>query len=410
VGLMRHLHIGDKLDNRYEIQSRLLEGHLTNVWRAYDQHIEREVAIKTLHHDNPATRIRHEALTLGGLEHPHIVPVYDYSTTGEIPYLVMRLVSNYRLSDQLEQPVVRVQDGLRLAQRLGDAIDYLHQERVVHGDLRPANVLMGVQNQPYITNFAVALTLDDTGHAVNVGQGSRYYMAPEQYDAAFVGNSIDLYAFGIILFEVFTGRLPFGHNNIKDSLGARQQVNPQVMLPSVSEHRPDLPSGVDMILRRLTRFNPDERYATATEATDALSKVFYSGQKPIEGKIFISYARVDKEFVYSVANELRQAGIQLWIDQDIAPGANWDSSVEAALRECDMLLLIASPASMASNNVQDEWSYFLDKQKPVYTFIYQQCDLSFRLRRRQYITGTGDLLNDVAKIVDMLAGGTTTNL
>ncbi|MEO1290286.1 MAG: toll/interleukin-1 receptor domain-containing protein, partial [Chloroflexota bacterium] len=124
----------------------------------------------------------------------------------------------------------------------------------------------------------------------------------------------------------------------------------------------------------------------------------------------ISYARKDGDYVYQLARQLRRVGLDIWIDQDIDPGNNWDNTIEQALKDCSKMLLIVSPDSMRSDNVQDEWSYFLEEGKAVYPFIHQETELSFRLRRRQYITATGDLLNDVARIVDTLAGGNPTKL
>jgi hypothetical protein len=189
-----------------------------------------------------------------------------------------------------------------------------------------------------------------------------------------------------------------------------QIADADASLPSVRKIKPHLPPGVDVVLDRLTRCEPEERYSSLAEAVDELARAFYSGQASIEGQVFISYARKDKDFVYELAKELRRVGLDLWIDQDIPPGANWDKSIEKALAQCDKLLLIVSPASMVSENVQDEWSYFLEEGKPVYPFIYEATELSFRLRRRQYIMGAGDLLNDVAGIVDVLSGGTPTRL
>src|SRR5690606_33329346 len=141
--------------------------------------------------------------------------------------------------------------------------------------------------------------------------------------------------------------------------------------PPLSQTRPDLPIGVDVVIKRLTRHDPQERFHTATEASEALNHVFYSGKSNIDGKIFISYARKDSEYVHNLTKELRRIGLDIWIDQDIEPGSNWDEAIENALNDCDMMLLITTEASMSSEYVTHEWSYFMGGGKPVYPFIPQ---------------------------------------
>lgn len=108
-------------------------------------------------------------------------------------------------------------------------------------------------------------------------------------------------------------------------------------------------------------------------------------------RLFISYARADRPFAKSLTAKLDSAGIQTWIDyRDIPPGANWDQAVEDALRDCNAMLLILTPRSVQSNNVHDEWHYFLDLDKPIYPVLREACEIPFRLRRRQYVDFTAD--------------------
>jgi serine/threonine protein kinase len=238
--------------------------------------------------------------------------------------------------------------------------------------------------------------------------GTPIYMAPEQIKDETTSSAVDLYAFGIIILECFTGQQPFPIDNLNRTFYLKLQ--PELGQYSARRHRPELPMGVDVVIDRLTRTDPAERYPSAQAAIDELTRAFYSGQASIEGKVFVSYARKDQDYVHDLARQLRSIGVDIWIDQDIAPGTNWDHHIEDALAACDKMLLILSPAAVASENVHDEWSYFLERGKAVYPFVYQPCEMSFRLRRRQFITSTGDTLNDVAKIVDVLAGGIPTAL
>lgn len=404
--------IGDVLKDRYRITRRLKESPAYFFWLAKDEILDRQVSIRVRRPHTNAVMVGtflKEAQSLARLEHPHLLSIYDYGEHKNIQFLVTQYIAGGSLDAHLRRNELSSLAVLRLANHLANVIDFLHDQQIVHGDINTHNIFLDKYLHPYISN----LFLDSSRYVTKLKKvydaaderiiGMLQYMAPETHYDQELSHFSDLYAFGITLYQCFTGQVPL-HNNEPFGLAQlREQVD---SLPSVLDNQRELPISVDVVLQRLTRKKPTERYATATEAISALNKAFYSEQKNVDGKIFISYARADKEYVYTLAREMRQVGLNLWIDQDIAPGANWDSSIESALATSDMLLLIASPASMASNNVQDEWSYYLDEDKPVYTFIYEECDLSFRLRRRQYVTSTGDLLNDIAKIVDMLAGGT----
>ena len=403
--------IGDVLGGRYQIAGRIETGTLAEVWEAHDSILNRQVAVKIgwrrgddQNPFNDPELFRREAHLAAKLEHPHLLPVYDFGEHADCLYLVARHFNETLRNRLTGQPMPSL-IVLRLLQQLADAIDHLHQQgQITHGNLKPSTIVLDSQTgslHPYISDFGVA--------AVGVTNiGTPLYMAPEQVKGEATTTAVDLYAFGIIIFECFTGRTPFPEDNLNRIFFTKVQPEPQQY--SARRHRPELPIGVDVVIDGLTRMNPEERYPSAQEAVDELTRAFYSGQAGIEGKVFVSYARKDQDYVHSLARQLRNIGVDIWIDQDIAPGANWDQHIESALASCDKMLLILSPAAVASENVHDEWSYFLEHGKAVYPFVYQPCEMSFRLRRRQFITSTGDLLNDIAKIVDILAGGVPTTL
>lgn len=108
-------------------------------------------------------------------------------------------------------------------------------------------------------------------------------------------------------------------------------------------------------------------------------------------QVFISHSSKDDAFVTGLAADLREADVKTWVDHDdILPGTNWDRAVETALRDCEVMLVILSPHSVDSDNVTDEWSYFIDEGKPIYPILVQVCDVPFRLRRRQRVDFTED--------------------
>jgi hypothetical protein len=287
---------------------------------------------------------------------------------------------------------------ISLLRQIASAIDYLHERGpIVHANLKPQNIVLdvesGTQVHCFVSDFGVA--------ALGMGSvGTPIYMAPEQYEGELT-PAVDRYALGVIAFECFTCRIPFADASTTTLF--TQKLSPPEGLYSASRHRPDLPIGVDVVLDRLMRKSPADRYTTATEAIDQLSQAFLSGHTAIAGPVFLSYARADHVYAHALAGELRRVGVDLWLDRDIRPGTNWDRSVEDALERCRTMLVVMSPAAVPSENVRDEWSYFLERGKVVHPFVYQACDLPFRLRRRQYLVSTGDLLNDIARVVNMLS-------
>lgn len=396
------LEIGEILAGRYQIEELFRRGSVSELWAARDSILKRRVAIRivkpeTMKNQHYLKRFEQESQIVAILEHPHIVPIYDYGHHGERPFQVQRLVGIDSLLTwyfQRPKPIPSLL-LLRIAQQLAIVLDFIHHRRIVHRSISANTVIMDEDDLPYLINFTVAKNLDEDNVASKEDLRRYTVLSPEEKSGGDVAVAGDIYAFGLLLYSLFTGeREPkYQHNQV---------------ISKVREFRPELPIGVDVVVTRLLHSDPHQRYQLASEAVTDLTQAFYSGQSSIEGRVFISYARKDSDYVYTLARELRRIGLDIWIDQDIDPGLNWDNSIESALQTCDKMLLIVSPDSMRSENVQDEWSYFLEEGKAVFPFVYKEGEMSFRLRRRQYIISTNDLLTDVARIVDVLAGGNPT--
>jgi len=396
------LEIGEVLGNRYQVEELYRKGSVSELWAAYDRILKRRIALRIvkpelLDNRHYLKRFEQEAQFVAGLEHPHIIPIYDYGVHKERPFQVQRLVGVDSLLNwyfKQDKPIAS-SILLRIAGQIASALDFIHQRNIVHRAISANTVIMDEEAQPYLINFTVAKRL---GVETPIEDAQQYaVLSPEEKSGESVDIPADVYAFGLLLYSLFTGeREP------------EQEYNQ--IISKVRDFRPDLPIGVDLVVSRLLHSNPAQRYQSATSAIDDLFNAFYSGQSTVEGQVFISYSRRNSDYVFTLARELRRIGLDIWIDQNIDPGTSWDESIEQALKDSAKMLLIVSPDSMKSENVHDEWSYFLEEGKPVFPFIYKECDMSFRLRRRQYITGTGDLLNDVARIVDILAGGNPTKL
>lgn len=399
---------GDVLRGRYEITGTMDSGTLADIRTARDLKLDRPVTVKLVTGEvdhqakfyGPGVFLQ-EAKLASSLQHPHLLPVLDFGEQKGIEYLVMRWY-NCSLGEYIRAmeggPGMPLDETVTLFRRLAGAVDYMHEKGpIVHGNLKPKTVVLDTESSletyPFISDFGVAaLGLE--------GVGTPAYAAPEQFTEE-INPSADVFALGTMLFECLTGELPVQAANVVNLISLK--MNPREGQYSARRIRPDLPLAVDVVLDRMTRPDPAERYPTATAALDELTRMFYRGSAEVGGTVFISHARADQEYVQELAERLLGVGIPVWTDQEIPGGANWDECVEDALQKATKMLVILSPAALASVNVRDEWSYFLGVGKAVYPFVKENCELPFRLRRRQYAKSSGDPLEDVVRIVDILA-------
>jgi serine/threonine protein kinase len=399
---------GHIIGKRYKIHKLSRTGSLHEYWKAFDTTLERYVILKFLRDDyemnitsasvDPLRLFRRDASLLAQLEHPNVLPIYDIGKHENLLYVVTRDIEGLSLKEFIRDNNWSIFSIIQFATRLASAIDYIHTRNVIHGDINPNNVLIGLQEQPYLANFTMAAMREEfVRNKLSVYAGTNGFIAPEIILGETASSFSDLYSFGSVLFYCFTHSLP-----------PSSSAGNIVQHPSIQDYQPQLPLGIDFVIKRLTNVLPQQRYPNATDAANDLSRVFYSGQGDIKGRVFISYATKDKDYVHRLANELRRLNIDIWIDQDIEKGSDWGDSIENALKETDIMLLILSEASVISEYVIHEWSFFMGLGKPIYPFILHSSppkDIHSRLQRLQHIMGTDDMFNDVARIIDALAGG-----
>ncbi len=258
---------------QYRVIEHIGRGGMADVWSARDKRLNRTVAIKTvardLSHDmNPVKLFEREAQTIANLEHPHILPIYEFGDYDGQLYIVMRYVSGGSLEDLLEAGPLPPDEVIRLAKAVAQALDYAHENKVVHLDLKPSNILLDSYQLPYLADFGLATVMGPEGRAANPGSGTLLYMAPEQLTAEMVDQRADVYSFSIMLFHMMTGQLPF------DAMVplALKQMQMNELLPSVEALEPGLPPQITTILRRGTEVEIAKRPATLGEIVTAIEE------------------------------------------------------------------------------------------------------------------------------------------
>ncbi|MEK7327199.1 MAG: serine/threonine-protein kinase, partial [Chloroflexota bacterium] len=200
---------------RYEIERELGRGGMAVVYLARDPYVKRQVAVKVLPHQftsDPQFRARfqREAEIIAALEHPHIVPIYDYGEQDEQLFLVMRYMTGGSLADHVRRGPLSTTEIARIVPPLASALDKAHARGIIHRDLKPGNILFDGDGEPYISDFGIAkLTQGSTMLSGSALVGTPVYMSPEQWRGEAVDGRSDIYALGGMLYEMLSGRLPY---------------------------------------------------------------------------------------------------------------------------------------------------------------------------------------------------------
>jgi eukaryotic-like serine/threonine-protein kinase len=267
--------IGRLISGRYRLIAPLGEGGMATIWRAVDEQLDREVAVKLLRpqfSSDPgfAARFKQEARSAGGLSHPNIVSVYDYGTDGADgeQYIVMELVEGRDLSAVLrDRGALSVDDSVRVAIGVASALEVAHRKGIVHRDVKPGNILITDSGDVKVTDFGIARAVAEASMTVTgTTLGSVHYFSPEQARGDEVTGASDVYALAIVLFEMLTGRRPFEGESAAAVALKRLSEDP----PTPSAIGQPVAPGLEAILMRALAREQADRYPDAGAFAEAL--------------------------------------------------------------------------------------------------------------------------------------------
>ncbi len=254
---------------RYEILSELGRGGMGVVYRARDTRLERDVAIKVLRTTSAeeATRLGQEAKAAATLNHPAIVTVHDFEAGFDGYFIAMEYVPGDPLEKLLKSNPERIRSLLApLLTGLADAIAYAHEQRVIHRDLKPGNILVTPENEVKILDFGIAARLDRGEGATTTIAGTPFYMAPEQIRGHPPTPATDIYSFGATAFHLATGRPPFHKGDVIQAHLDKPAPDPLTLTP-------DLDPGLSLIILRCLEKEPHKRFASASDLRTALERL-----------------------------------------------------------------------------------------------------------------------------------------
>jgi hypothetical protein len=263
----------------FTILERAGSGAMGTVYRAEQMSPRRMVALKVLSERRSDAAgmgaFRREAALVAHLEHPHIVPVYDFGEQNRIPYLVLRYLDGGTLADRLARGPLDLTTAVGWLRSVADALDFAHKQGIVHKDIKPSNILLDRSGNAYLSDFGIAGVVSDarTGKST----GSAAYMSPEQGRGDHIDARSDIYALGVVLYEMLTGRRPY---SAETALGVivRHMHDP---IPSARTIDPSIPAAADELIAWAMAKDAADRPQTAAEFSRLLAQVLARPDQPL---------------------------------------------------------------------------------------------------------------------------------
>ncbi|MBB5172127.1 Stk1 family PASTA domain-containing Ser/Thr kinase [Texcoconibacillus texcoconensis] len=264
------------INDRYELQEVIGGGGMADVYLAYDTILNRSVAVKVLklefsQDQDFIARFRREAQAATSLSHPNVVNIYDVGEEGNWYYIVMEYVSGMTLKQWIQnQGRLSLQETVQTMRQIIAAISHAHENRIVHRDIKPHNILIRDDGAAKVTDFGIARAVSEaTITRTNSVLGSVHYLSPEQARGGHVTEKSDLYALGVVMYEMLTGKVPY-EGDTAVSVAIHHLQTP---FPSAREKNPSIPQSVENVIIKATAKDPLQRVASAGEMEIDLTTV-----------------------------------------------------------------------------------------------------------------------------------------
>ncbi|MBK9051030.1 MAG: SUMF1/EgtB/PvdO family nonheme iron enzyme [Chloroflexi bacterium] len=279
-GFARSFNPGDVVGGRYRLEGLLGQGGMSSVYKAHDPNLKRTVAIKIIHphlSTDPTFfgRFEQEAAAVAQLRHPHIYQIHDFNQDNGTYYMVMEHVEGVTLEARLKAlnnagQRMSLREATHLMAVVCDAVDYAHQRGLIHRDLKPSNVMLNPEGEPILMDFGIARLMSGQNFtATGAAIGTAAYMSPEQARNTQIDHRTDIYALGVILYEMVSGRRPFDGDSFVSVL--LQHVNDPV--PDIREINHNVPPALAQVVEKALQKDANRRFSSASEMGNALRSI-----------------------------------------------------------------------------------------------------------------------------------------
>jgi serine/threonine protein kinase len=309
----------------YRIIEQLGQGGMATVYKAYHPALERYVAIKALHpafmeEEGFLARFQREARVVAKLEHPNIVPIYDFSEHKGRPYLVMKYIDGETLKARLARKALSDSEKLEIVEAVGKALSFAHNEGYFHRDIKPSNVLLSSDGSIYLADFGLARIAADGASTLSgdMLMGTPHYISPEQARGeSDLDEKTDIYSFGVVLYELTVGRVPFDsdtpfsiiHDHIYTPLPLPSKINPEipekiqeVLIKALAKDREDRYESVDVMVSAFREAMEGVDIETPVSETTPVIKI--PSAEPGEEEVVVAEAPVIKTQVELAREEI----------------------------------------------------------------------------------------------------------